>query len=178
MTDKELIRKAQEGNKETLNQIIEKYYDDIYRFCLYLTGDESESYDITQTVFLKFIKYVHSYKHKNLKGYLLIIARNVCRDFWTHGDRRIIPYENEKIEAAVIDKKIEEVENHMYLWELLKSLPKEQREVIVLHLYEDMKFKDIAYMIGSNVSTVKSRYQLGIMRIKNIEQNGDGRYGK
>ncbi len=47
MTDRELIRKVHGGSKEAMNDIIQKYYDDIYRFCLYLTGSEAESYDIT-----------------------------------------------------------------------------------------------------------------------------------
>lgn len=43
MTDKELIRKVHNGNKEALNTLISSYYDDIYRFCLYLTGQEADS---------------------------------------------------------------------------------------------------------------------------------------
>lgn len=95
MTDKELIRKVHNGNKEALNTLISSYYDDIYRFCLYLTGQEADSYDITQEVFLRFIKYMDSYQHRNLKGYLLIIARNLCRD---HFHRRKEPV---SIEEAV-----------------------------------------------------------------------------
>ena len=64
--------------------IVDRYYDEIYRFCLYLTGQETDSYDITQEVFLRFIKYVDSYEYRNLKGYLLIIARNLCRDYFHH----------------------------------------------------------------------------------------------
>lgn len=173
MTDKELIRKVQNGNKDLLNLVIEKHYDDIFRFCLYLTGNELESYDITQTVFLKFIQYVDSYKYRNLKGYLLIIARNLCRDFWAHSNKSIVTYDSEQIEMAANDNKIEEVVNHIYLCKLLQELSDEQREVIILHLYEDMKFKDIAYMIGSNISTIKSRYQAGIMRMKNSAEKED-----
>ncbi|MGL5258766.1 MAG: RNA polymerase sigma factor [Lachnospiraceae bacterium] len=170
MTDKELIRKVQNGNKEILNLIVEKYYNDIYRFCLYLIADEFEAYDITQTVFLKFIQYVDSYKYKNLKGYLLIIARNLCRDYWTYSNKSLVTYDSEQLDIVAIDNKMDEVVNHVYLYELLQKLSKEQREVIVLHLYEDMKFKDIAYMIGVNGSTIKSRYQAGITRMKNIAE--------
>lgn len=173
MTDKELIRKVQKGNKDNLNLVIEKYYDDIYRFCLYLTGDELESYDITQTVFMKFIQYVNSYKHKNLKGYLLIIARNLCRDFWAHSNKSIVTYDSKQLDKASTDNKMEEVVTQVYLCELLQKLPEKQREVIILHLYEDMKFKDIAYMIGSNVSTIKSRYQAGIIQLKNNAEKED-----
>ncbi|MCH5254004.1 MAG: helix-turn-helix domain-containing protein, partial [Lachnospiraceae bacterium] len=84
MTDKELIRKVHNGNKDALGIIINRYYDEIYRFCLFLTGAEIDSYDITQEVFLKFIRYVDTYQYKNLKGYLLTIARNCCHDHFRH----------------------------------------------------------------------------------------------
>ena len=45
MEDKELIYKIQHGNKELLEILIEKYYDDIYRFCYYKTGNSSLSFD-------------------------------------------------------------------------------------------------------------------------------------
>ena len=61
MEDKELIYKIQHGNKELLEILIEKYYDDIYRFCYYKTGNSSLSYDSTQETFLKLIKYIGTY---------------------------------------------------------------------------------------------------------------------
>lgn len=87
MTDRELIRQLRSGNKNALTGIVDRYYEDIYRFCLYLTADETESYDITQEVFLRFMKYISSYYYRNLKGYLLIIARNLCRDYFSRRDR-------------------------------------------------------------------------------------------
>ena len=61
MTDRELIRQLRSGTKNALTGIVDRYYEDIYRFCLYLTADETESYDITQEVFLRFMKYISSY---------------------------------------------------------------------------------------------------------------------
>lgn len=87
MNDRELIRKIRAGDKNALDRIVDRYYGDIYRFCLYLTADEAESYDITQEVFLRFMKYMSSYSHRNLKGYLLIIARNLCRDYFSRRDK-------------------------------------------------------------------------------------------
>jgi RNA polymerase sigma-70 factor (ECF subfamily) len=84
VTDKELIRKVHSGDKESLDVIIRKYYDEIYRFCLYLTGQEADSQDIVQEVFLKFIRHVDSFRYQNLKGYLLMIARNSCYDYFRH----------------------------------------------------------------------------------------------
>ena len=70
MKDSELIQKVHSGNKEAVGIIIERYYVDIYRFCLYMVQTEDDAYDIAQETFLKFMKYGTSYKHHNLKGYL------------------------------------------------------------------------------------------------------------
>ena len=48
MNDRTLIWKIQQGQKELLNEIAEKYYDDIYRFCCYLTGQSQDAYDLAQ----------------------------------------------------------------------------------------------------------------------------------
>ena len=133
MTDKELIRKVHNGNKEALSIIIDKYYDEIYRFCFYLTGYETDSYDITQEVFLKFIRYVDSYQYKNLKGYLLIIARNLCYDFFRHKKDNI--QIEEIAEAGKDDMQIKSIENGLLIEQALLKISAEQREVIVLKIY-------------------------------------------
>lgn len=166
MTDKELIRKVHNGNKEALDIIISKYYDEIYRFCIYLTGNETDSYDITQETFLKFIKYVDSYRYKNLKGYLLIIARNSCCDYFRH--RKDELWIEEISEAGKEDSKIMGVEDELMLRQTLLKISPEQREVIILHIYEELKFMEIAKMLGCNLSTVKSRYFQGTKKLKRL----------
>lgn len=172
MTDKELIRKVHSGNKEALNSIIDKYYDEIYRFCFYLTGCETDSYDITQEVFLKFIRYVDSYQYKNLKGYLLMIARNLCYDFFRH--KKDIVCIEEIVETGKEDSEIAVVEDGMLLKQALLEISEEQREVIILRIYEELKFMEISKMLGCNISTVKSRYHLGIKKLKKIMEAGEG----
>lgn len=166
MTDKELIRRVHNGNKEALNTIIERYYDEIYRFCVWLTGNETDSYDITQDTFLKFIKYVDSYKYKNLKGYLLIIARNSCCDYFRH--RKDELWIEEIAEAGKEDTNIEAVEDSLLLRQALLKLPPKQREVVILRVYEGLKFMEIARMLGCNLSTVKTRYFQGTKKLNKM----------
>ena len=173
VTDQELIRKVHNGNKEALNTIVSRYYDDIYRFCLYLTGQETDSYDITQEVFLRFIKYVDSYEHKNLKGYLLIIARNLCRDYFHHkGDMYCL---EDTTYAGAEDDRLGNLENRMLLWSALQQIPVKQREIIILRIYEEMRFHEIARILGVNLSTVKSRFRLGVGNLRKIMEAADGR---
>lgn len=81
LEDQELIHRIQNGRKEYLNEIAVKYYDDIYYFCCYQTGSREDAYDLAQETFLRFIRYVESYRYRNLKGYLLTIAMNLCREY-------------------------------------------------------------------------------------------------
>ena len=61
MKDSELIQKVHSGNKEAVGIIIEQYYADIYRFCLYMVQTNEDAYDIAQETFLKFIKIIVNY---------------------------------------------------------------------------------------------------------------------
>ena len=81
MDERQWIHAIQKGDKKYLEDIAEKYYDDIFRFCAFQTGSREEAYDLAQETFLRFIRYVESYRDRNLKGYLLTIAMNVCRDY-------------------------------------------------------------------------------------------------
>ena len=85
MQDKEIIRRIQQGNKELLRDVIEKYYDEILRFCIYQIKDPAYACDLTQETFYRFIRCVDTYQYKNLKKYLIAIARNLCVDYW-HGN--------------------------------------------------------------------------------------------
>ena len=63
-----------------------------------------------------------------------------------------------------------EAEDAVYLRHLLKELSQDTREVIILRIYEEMKFKDIAKIMGCSVSTTKSRFRLGVNQLKKFPE--------
>ena len=77
-----------------------------------------------------------------------------------------IPIQNDRIQNT---------ENIMYLQKLLSELSPENREVVILRIYEELKFKDIAKMMGCSVSTVKSRFRLGIQHLKKMMEDENGK---
>ena len=152
MEDRELIRRIQNGQKEYLNEIAEKYYDDIYYFCCYQTGSREDAYDLAQETFLRFIRYAEQYRYRNLKGYLLTIAMNLCRRYFHEtGRTRLVTETVENINgnaagsgrAAAGDitasegretdttvQAMEELEQSRLLAEALLKIPDIQREAI------------------------------------------------
>ena len=172
MKDSELIHKVHSGDKEAAGMIIERYYADIFRFSLYMVQTEEDAYDITQETFLKFMKYGASYKHNNLKGYLLTIARNICFNYFHAKKEKVTAADEEEIEKIPNQKDmLSEAEDAIYLKNLLKELSQEIREVMILRIYEEMKFKDIAKMMECSVSTTKSRFRLGVNQLKRLMEN-------
>lgn len=176
MEDKWLIREIQNGRKEYLQDIAAKYYDDIYRFCCYQTGNTEDSYDLAQETFLRFIRYVENYRCRNLKGYLLTIAMNVCRDYYARCSRTA-EYEKpgqaqgmDGHQQASMQTGPEETavkdEDARRLLQKLGELPHIQREAIVLHYYYDMKFKEIARLTGVSTATAKSRVKQGMEKLR------------
>ena len=187
MDERQWIHAIQKGNKKYLQDIAEKYYDDIYRFCAFQTGSRTDACDLAQETFLRFIKYVESYHDRNLKGYLLTIAMNVCRNYFCQKDKEpetSLDEENahaEEFQGQFPDRpKRSEPEQYAIeadvydrLMEALMQLPQIQREAILLHYLQDMKYREISHMKGISVSTAKSRVRQGMEKLQTILRRED-----
>lgn len=188
MEDKELIRRIQNGQKEYLNVIAEKYYDDIYYFCCYQCGSREDAFDLAQETFLRFIRYVEKYQYRNLKGYLLTIAMNLCREYLQEtadrkkrqclevsvsreneghggeaGYREVLEYRTRSGPPRASDT--ESAESICLLTEALLKLPDIQREAVLLHHFYGYKNREIARMTGVSCDAVKSRVRQGLEKL-------------
>lgn len=199
MDERQWIYAIQKGDKRYLWDIVEKYYDDIFRFCTFQTGSREDAYDLAQETFLRFIKYVEGYHCRNLKGYLLTIAMNLCRDYLTEKSRREereISFDRTIVGENVLesdslweiyqppdpDSTQESPESRMMqrdvhdrLMEMLSCLPQMQRETLLLHYLYDMKYREIAKLTGVSVSTVKSRVKQGTEKLRGVIKREDFR---
>ncbi len=180
MEDRELIRRIQGGQKEYLGEIARKYYDDIYYFCCYQTGSREDAYDLAQDTFLRFIQYVDQYHYRNLKGYLLTIAMNLCRNYsreagtssLTRGYCSAEDLAKEDT-AVVISQEYEDQENILLLQDALQKLPAMQREAVLLHHFYGYKNREIARMTGASYGAVKSRVRQGIEKLQQLLDKED-----
>lgn len=180
--ERQWILAIQRGDKKYLQDIAGKYYDDIFRFCAFQTGSIQDAYDLAQETFLRFIRYVESYHSRNLKGYLLTIAMNVCRNYHRSNYRNRgnvswgeetaaegeIPGKEQNLEEKAVER-----EGTAMLMEALRSLPDIQREAILLHYFYDMKYWEIARQAGVGTATVKSRARQGMEKLRGLLKKED-----
>ncbi len=200
MEERHWIHAIQKGDKKYLQDIAEKYYDDIFRFCAFQTGSREEAYDLTQETFLRFIRYVEGYRDRNLKGYLLTIAMNVCRNYLKEKGREskrsffgsrsmneelgregelqsaaedLCEWKQELSEQSCPERQVIEADVHHRLMQALAQLPEIQREAILLHYLYELKYREIGTMTGVSVSTVKSRVKQGVEKLQNLLRRED-----
>lgn len=144
----------------------EQFYDSVWRFCYYKTRDRELAYDLTQETFCHFAAHVEQYsEQKKLKAYLFTIARHLCVDFYRK--RTPIPTESALFEAMTAPERgFEAIENSDRIQRALELLNEEQREVVLLRFYGDLKLREIAAATGAPLSTVKTRLRsaLGILK--------------
>ncbi len=137
-------------------------------FCSYKIGDRQQAYDCTQETFLKLTRSIHGYKERQkFKGYLFSIARNVCMDYF-RGKRPVVTDPEELLSLTADKDAFGKMELAQVLFQALKELTAEQREVVVLRFYHDFKLKEIARIVGVPLPTAKSRLKRGMAKLKEI----------
>lgn len=169
-TDEMLIKNIISGDEEALNLLVKKYYNLVYGFVYRKIGNYHQSYDITQEVFIKVMKSIKRYKHKkNFVNWLLKITVNHCNDYYRRNknkeDVSIDKYYDIKSSSDPHEELLGKIDSEI-IRKLVLSLPDYQRDVLILRFYNDLKFKEIAFITKTSESTAKSRYRQGIDRLR------------
>jgi RNA polymerase sigma-70 factor (ECF subfamily) len=169
----------QDEDKHGFECIIRRYYPTVYHHLQYRLKDRNKAEDFTQETFLKLYRQMKERQMPgNLRGWLFIVANNLCRDYWrssgyrkeTHGFDQIPELKDRKgqvVETLVRKETCKEVVS------LLSELPENQRKIITLRFYNNLKLKEIAEELACPVGTVKSRLFHALRFLKNrIEEKG------
>ncbi len=171
--DRVLIWRLKQGSRKALHQIYEKYESDLLTLAANLLKDKSAAEDVVQDVFIGFVESIHKFVLTGrLKAYLLKCAANRCRDIIRKGRRRqtiameqaqtVVSNTDGPVQLAIASEQLRRVSS------ALTELPYEQREVVVLHLQGEMKFKVIAQLQKVSIKTVQSRYRYGLDKLRSM----------
>ncbi|MEK5038642.1 sigma-70 family RNA polymerase sigma factor [Sporosarcina sp. FSL K6-3457] len=161
----EVIVKAleTEDREVLMDEIMTRHGQDILRLVYSYVNNKELAEDLTQDIFVKCYKSLHTYKGKSsLRTWLWRIAINHCKDFlksWYN--KHVIISEEEPITHRTTKEMVEEVviqkEEDDQLIAAIMMLPIKYREVIYLFYYEELLIKEIAVITEASVNTVKTR---------------------
>jgi RNA polymerase sigma factor (sigma-70 family) len=167
---KNLVRRFNQGDVESLRGMYDLFRHDLMTLAMALLRESSGAEDAVHEVFVKMLASQHSIRIRgNLRGYLLTAVANTCRDMLSRKGRAVTPREKsegccaEGPERAVV---LSEAQQHLAT--ALEQLPYEQREVLVLRYFGDLKFKAIARSQGVSINTVQGRYRYGLEKLRSL----------
>ncbi len=171
--DKLLIWRLKCGSSDDLCRIYKKYKNNLLRLASALLNDTSGAEDIVHDFFVSFAQSPEKLKlNGSLKSYLATCVANRVRNTNIARRRQETTGLNEA-ESAVSNSKrpeqwIIDSEQLRQLNDTLAQIPEQKREVVILHLQGEMKFKAIAELQDVSINTVQSRYRYGLDKLRSI----------
>ena len=169
LTDEEIMLAIATGKLELMTILFERYQVRIYNFFKKMTQNKMVSEDLTQDVFIKVIKYRASYIQGNFAAWIYTIARNIFSSHYqtTKKERTILIDDNklESNENSISESQQEELD---HLQKALQKLSNSDRELIVMHRFQEIKYQQIAQIIGSTENAVKVKVHRALKKLKEI----------
>ena len=178
---------VQEGSISELAELFERYHVRIYNFFLKLTLDKQVSEDLTQNVFLRVIRYRHTYKQRSgtFKTWLYQMARNIHADYYRHekklagrfkrpgtGTRGMEEYgrreEGFENETADIMDEVYQEDQFEKLDKALCQLTPLQKEIIILSRYQGLRYTEIGRIRNMSVAAIKVQVHRAMKDLRDL----------
>lgn len=165
--DRDLVGRARKGGVDAYNALVSRWEKRIYNYLWRLTGHQDDSMDIAQDVFLKAYQNLARLEDAGRFGpWLYRIAHNEAMSHLRRPQREteLGDYGH----GGSSGGRMAPVEVSLAVESALKRLSEEQREAVVLKIYEGFKFDEIAEILNAPASTIKSRVYTGLELLKEM----------
>ncbi|MEE9408143.1 MAG: RNA polymerase sigma factor [Polaribacter sp.] len=168
LTDEEIMLQIANGKIDMLTILFDRYHIRIYNFFNKMVHNKMVSEDLTQDVFIKVIKYKTSYKNGNFAAWIYTIARNIFSSYYqkTKKERANEIDDNTMSSEVLVSESRQEELDH--LQKALLQLKTSERELIVMHRFQEIKYEQIAQIIGSSENAVKVKTHRALKKLKEI----------
>lgn len=170
MTDEMIMEAVKNGDLQQATLLFERYNRRIFNFLARMTMDRQLAEDLTQNVFLRIIKYRHSYrKGAKFHSWIYQIARNVFSDHYQREKNKFsdfIDVDRISDHMADNDEREGQEEKESLLHRSMARLTDEQREVLILTRFQQMKYEEVAALMDTTVANIKVKVHRALSRLR------------
>jgi RNA polymerase sigma-70 factor (ECF subfamily) len=177
LSDQALVQLFRQGNQSAIAELISRYQSNVYTSIYYLVKDKYIAEDLFQDTFLKIMRHLQKDKYEEQGKFLpwtLRIAHNLCIDYFRKIKQQAkittsdgtdffarYTFNEDHAESNLIKRQTENTVQN-----LIDQLPQEQKEVVLLRIYGELSFKEIAGITEVSINTAlgRMRYALNNMR--------------
>jgi RNA polymerase sigma-70 factor (ECF subfamily) len=184
-SDEELMRRTQNGDKAAFEILYERYHSAVLSYLYRMLGNVEDVESIGQEVFLRAFRFAPTYRYpQKLSTWLFTITRNLAIN---HSRRRkrspvrnITELNLEGVDISgdpyqVASRATDDLEKQEEIARVLKALddlPTDQKEVIVLGVFQDMSYAQMEEITGTKAVTLRSRMFHGLKKLASLIGRG------
>ncbi|OOG74097.1 RNA polymerase sigma factor [Flavobacterium sp. A45] len=178
-SDALLVKDYMAGDESALAVLIKRHESKIYGFIYSKVADREVSNDIFQDTFIKVIKTLKTQSY-NEEGkflpWIMRIAHNLIIDFYRKSKKMPLFRETEEFsifsimsdDSLTVENQIIADQVEVDIRRLVEELPLDQKEVLIMRMYQDMSFKEISETTGVSINTALGRMRYAIMNLRKI----------
>jgi RNA polymerase sigma-70 factor (ECF subfamily) len=166
LSEKEILRLVQRGDKEAYQAIVVRYMRPAYSIALGFLHNQQDALDVSQDAFIRAYRKLRLFDtEKPFFPWFYRLLKNLCLDQIKKVKRRNeVPLE----EVAFYSDRVRNKELREDLWFGIERLPLEQREVILLRYFRQLSYKEIGELMDIPIGTVMSSLYYAKKRLKEV----------
>ena len=171
--ERELIVRAQRGDRAAFKTIYDRYRDRIYNFIFYSMGDELSSEDVLQIVFIKIYRGLPNFRFEaSLATWIYRITLNECLNQQQRRSAQYVPFEalfgsDEEFDTAALpDLQHADKERREIIHQAMMELTPKLRAVVALKYLEGLSYEEIAEALECAPGTVASRLNRALEQLE------------
>lgn len=165
LSDHKLIEQANKGVEEAMNTLYYRYREWVYGLAFRLCGNRDDAQDILQEVFIYFFNKFPGFEmQSSLKTFLYPAVKNITISN-IRKKQKIVPL-NEATAQNIPDDTINRAAEFRNLSEYLEGFSNEDKELVFLRYYDELKLIEIAEVFNVPVGTIKSRLNRLLSRLR------------
>jgi len=156
--DSALMEEVRQGDLASLAILFERHHRALFNFFMHVNGSRDVSEDLVQDVFFRILKYKKSYRpDRSFTAWMYQIARNAQIDSVQKHRNEVSIGDYDFGSGGNMDDSLRQKQELVLLRRAMARLPVEKRELLVLSRFQNMKYEEIAAILGCDIGAVKVR---------------------
>jgi RNA polymerase sigma-70 factor (ECF subfamily) len=170
----ELVERCLKGDQAAWEQIVRQHWRKVFNLAYKFVGRHDEAEDLTQDIFLKIFKALHTFDRRaNFQTWLISISRYLCIDHYrsVRKERETMARDVDASDLSPVSRErgpesqLEQVKLKQLIQSALGELPAALRQAVVLRDLQELSYQEIADQLGLPEGTVKSRINRGRLEL-------------
>ncbi len=178
-SDETLVRLLRDGNVQAGEMLVKRYHQPLLRYLQRIARSEHLAEELHQQTWVSVLDHIDRFdpaQSGGFKAWLFRIATNKAHDHWRSSGRAKKATAGMALvnDDALPDPshRLDGTEQHHKLRRAIEQLPEPQRQVLMLRYYSNLKFVEIAEMLGCPLNTALGRMHKAIIKLRSVMQEG------